>query len=95
MTAQAPRFWPYWSAFGTLGSEVAQCRFSIRTLMAVIVVSAVGLAGLRNANELWAGMLLIVALAAIGISVLGILMLRGKDQVLCVGFALFSASISR
>ena len=29
-------------------------RFSIRTLMALVLVSAFGLAALRNANELWA-----------------------------------------
>ena len=33
-------------------------RLSIRTLMAVILASAVGLAALRNANEVWAGMML-------------------------------------
>ena len=33
-------------------------RISIRTLMAFVLVSAVGLAALRNANELWAGMML-------------------------------------
>src|SRR4051794_25702782 len=30
-------------------------RFSIRTLMAFVLVSAVGLAAIRNANERWAG----------------------------------------
>ncbi len=65
-------------------------RFTIRILMAVIVVSAVGLAALRNASELWAGMMLLVALAAIGISLLGILILRGQEQAWSVGFALFA-----
>ncbi len=30
-------------------------RFSIRTLMAVVVVFAIGLSALRNADDLWAG----------------------------------------
>jgi hypothetical protein len=34
-------------------------QFSIRTFMAVIVVSAVGLAALGNANELWAEVMLV------------------------------------
>ena len=34
-------------------------RFSIRTLMAVVVVSAAGLAALTNANEMWAGIMLL------------------------------------
>ena len=41
-------------------------RFSLRTLMAFIVVSAVGLAALRNANEFWAGIMLLALLAASG-----------------------------
>jgi hypothetical protein len=32
--------------------------FSIRTLMAVILVSAIGLAALRNANGIWAGLMM-------------------------------------
>ena len=42
-------------------------RFSIRTLMASLVVSAVGLAALRNANDLWAGMMFLTALAVVGV----------------------------
>jgi hypothetical protein len=36
---------------------------SIRSLIALIVVFAVHLAALRNANELWSGTLLLVALS--------------------------------
>jgi hypothetical protein len=38
-------------------------RFSMRTLMAIVLMSAVGLATLRNANELWATVMTMVALA--------------------------------
>jgi hypothetical protein len=65
-------------------------RFSIRTLMAFVLVSAIGLAALRNANELWAGALLLVALAAAGAAVLGAIFLRGREQAWWAGFALFS-----
>lgn len=65
-------------------------RFSIRSLMALIVVAAIGLAALRNANGLWAGMLLLLALAAIGSAVMGAVILRGKERYWSAGFAFFA-----
>src|SRR5262245_25282287 len=65
-------------------------RFSIRTLMAFVVVSAVGLAALRNASEFWAVAALLADLVAIGIAVLGAAFLRGREQAWWAGFALFS-----
>jgi hypothetical protein len=56
-------------------------RFTIRTLMSAIVVSAIGLAALRNASDLWAGFMLLVALAAVGVAVLGAIILRGRTDV--------------
>jgi len=64
-------------------------RFSIRSLIALIIVLAVGLAALRDANELWAGMLLLVALAAVGFAVMGAAILRGKERYWWAGFAFF------
>jgi hypothetical protein len=64
-------------------------RFSIRTLMSAIVVSAIGLAALRNANDLWAGMMFLVALTAVGVAVMGVVILRRREQFWCAGFALF------
>jgi hypothetical protein len=43
-------------------------RFSIPTLMAFVLVSAVGLAALRNANDLWVGMMILLALTAVGVA---------------------------
>jgi hypothetical protein len=65
-------------------------RFSIRSLMAFIIVAATGLAALRNANDLWAGSLLLLALAAIGIAVMGAVILRGKERHWSAGFAFFA-----
>jgi hypothetical protein len=64
-------------------------RFSIRILMAVVLVSAVGLAALRNANELWAGVLLTIVFLAIASAVMGALILRGGEQYAWAGFAVF------
>ncbi len=61
-------------------------RISIRTLMAFVLVSAVGLAALRNANELWAGMMLLVAMAALGGAVLGLILMRGRERAWWLGF---------
>jgi membrane protease YdiL (CAAX protease family) len=65
-------------------------RVSIRSLMTFVVVSAVGLAALRNAGDQWAGMMLLAALAALGSATLGALILRGKERYWWAGFALFS-----
>jgi hypothetical protein len=64
-------------------------RLSIRSLMALIVVAGVSLAALRNANAIWAGMLLMVALAAVGVAVMGTVILRGKERYWWAGFAFF------
>ena len=67
-------------------------RFSIRTLMAVIVVCAVGMAALMNANSLWAGMMLLASLAAVGIAMMGAVILRGGEQYWWAGFAFFGGA---
>ncbi len=64
-------------------------RFSIRSLMAFILVSAVGLAALRLAGDLWSGMLLVVTLAAVGVAVLGAVILRDRERYWWAGFAFF------
>ena len=64
--------------------------FSIRTLMAIIVVSAIGMVALRNANELWAGLMLILVLVAMGIAALGALNLLGRERAWWQGFAVFT-----
>jgi len=64
-------------------------RFSIRSLMAFVLVSGVGLAALRNAGDLWAGMLLMAALTAVGTAVMGAVILRGSERHWCAGFAFF------
>jgi hypothetical protein len=65
-------------------------RFSIRSVMAFVLASALGIAALRNANEFWSGMMIMVALAAVGTAVLGALTLRGAGRYGWAGFAVFS-----
>ena len=66
-------------------------RFSIRTAMAFILVSAIGLAALRGASELWAQMMLMTSAIAVGVSVLGASLVRGREQAWWLGFAVFGA----
>ena len=65
-------------------------RVSIRSLMSFVIVSAVGLAALKNAGDLWAGMMLLAALAALGAASLGATILRGKERCWWMGFAVYS-----
>ena len=64
-------------------------RFSIRSLTAFIAIAAIGLAALRDANDLWAGMLLLLALAAVAIAMMGAVILRGGERYWWAGFAFF------
>jgi hypothetical protein len=65
-------------------------RFSVRSLMALVLVSAVGLAALRNANAFWAGLTLGLALFAVASAVVGALILRGRRRYHWAGFAVFA-----
>jgi hypothetical protein len=65
-------------------------RYSIRALMSFVLVSAVGLAAFRNASDLWAGMMLLVALASVGVSVLGAILMHDRERAWWLGFAVFA-----
>jgi hypothetical protein len=64
-------------------------RFSIAGLMALVVVAAVGVAALRFANELWAGVLLLATVGIFGAAILGIVHRRDGKRAWWQGFALF------
>jgi hypothetical protein len=64
-------------------------RISIRTLMAFVIASAVGLAALRNAEPLWARLMLLTALSAVGIAGVGAIFTRRKERAWWVGFGVF------
>jgi hypothetical protein len=65
-------------------------RFSIVGLMGVALVAAMTLAALRS--EVWAGVLLMLTLALIGVAVLGVVYQRERDRAWWLGFALFAGS---
>jgi hypothetical protein len=70
-------------------------RFSIRSVMSFVIVSALGLAALRNADELWAGMVLLFAMGSVGVAVLGAVFLRGRERAWWAGFAFFAGGTWR
>jgi len=67
-------------------------RFSIRTLMTYLLVPAAGLAVLRNSNAWWAGTMLFVAIAVLGISMVGAVIMRGRERSWWAGFSFFCGS---
>ena len=64
-------------------------RFSVRSLMALVFICAIGMAAFRGAGDLWGGILLLVALTFVGFAVMGALILRGSEKYWWAGFAFF------
>ena len=67
-------------------------RISIRSLMAFIVVTAIGLAAIRSGSAAWAGATLSTTFFALVSSFLGIALGRGRRRVFWSGFALLGWS---
>jgi hypothetical protein len=64
-------------------------RFSIAGLMAVVLVCGVAVAALRNASEIWAGILLLLTLGLLAAALLGVAYRREAGRAGWIGFALF------
>ena len=64
-------------------------RFSIAALMVVVLVSAVAVAALLNASDLWAGSVLLLTLGMLGFALLGIRQRREAKRAFWEGFAIF------
>jgi hypothetical protein len=64
-------------------------RFSIRALLAIAVVPALALAALKNANEWWAGTMVLIAIAVVGIALAGAVIMRGRERCWWATFAFF------
>jgi hypothetical protein len=63
-------------------------RFSIASLMAFVVLLAVGMAAMRNPTKLWASLLLSIALVVLAIALLGSLFGHGLRRSFWSGFAI-------
>lgn len=62
---------------------------SIKSVMLYVSFIAFGLAALRNANEVWAGVMLLLTFGALGTAALAILHRRGRARAWSQGFAGF------
>lgn len=64
-------------------------RISLKSLMLCVSLIAFGLAALRNANEIWAGVILMVTLGTLGTAMLGVICRRGTQRFGWIGFFVF------
>jgi hypothetical protein len=67
-------------------------RCSLRTLMLFILVVAIELTALRNANVVWARVMAMFTIGMIGLAVLWAVLRRGRERVWWTGFALAAAA---
>lgn len=67
-------------------------RISIKLMMWYVSFIAVGLAALRNANEAWAGVMIMLTLGTLGAAIIAIVCRRGRERIWWFGFALFGAA---
>jgi hypothetical protein len=63
---------------------------TIRGALAIILLFALGLGALKNADTLWAASVLLATLAVIGVAVIGALTRTGRPRFWWTGFAVFA-----
>jgi len=63
---------------------------SVAGLMGLIVACAIGLAALRGANELWAGLLSLLTTALLGVAILNVIHREGLARARWIGFLVFA-----
>jgi hypothetical protein len=64
-------------------------RFSIATLIVVVLLCGVAVAALKQASDVWVGVLLAITLLLLGIALLGALQRKGASRAFWQGFAIF------
>jgi hypothetical protein len=67
-------------------------RFSIATLMVVVLACGVALAALHTASEDWAGAILMLTLSFLGTSLLGWMIRKESKRAFWAGFAIFGCA---
>jgi hypothetical protein len=70
--------------------RLPRVRFTVSSALGAVLALAVGLAAVRDANELWAGVLMLVTLAALGTALLGVIEGRGAVRARWLGFLVFA-----
>ena len=67
---------------------MARMRFSIAWLMGFVLVAALGVGGLRSANEPWASGCFTLMIVALTLAILRAVQARGRDRAYWAGFAM-------
>ena len=68
---------------------IRSLRFPIAGLMGLILIAAVGMAALRNANESWAGVVYLMTSGMLLLAIVGIGCRTGAKRTWWLGFGLF------
>lgn len=68
---------------------MANGRFSIAGLMGFVVIAAIAFAAIRNGNEVWAGLMMLITGAVLILAVIGAICRSGRDRAWWLGFSLF------
>ena len=69
-------------------------RFPIAGLMLTVLVAAVGLAALRNASEVWAGVAFLTTCAVLCLAIVGVVCRGGADRAVVARFCLIRLGLS-
>ncbi len=64
-------------------------RFSIAGLMGVVLIVAIGLAALRSASDIWAGVIFLATCSVLALSIVGVICRREAERAWWLGFAIF------
>ena len=64
-------------------------RLTLASLLGIVAVAALGMAGIRSATTLWTSAASTLTLGLFLGAILGSRLLRGSEQAFCLGFALF------
>jgi outer membrane protein assembly factor BamD (BamD/ComL family) len=69
--------------------SMSRFRFRITSLLTLVLISSVGFAALREANDLWASFVLSLTLGALLVSVVLVIHRRETNRAVWIGFAFF------
>jgi hypothetical protein len=72
----------------------AHLRLTVSFAMSIVIALAVGLAALRNANELWAGFMSLLSWALLGVALLGVIQGREVVRAWWLGYLVLAGGYS-
>src|SRR4051794_11127912 len=64
-------------------------RYSLAGLLGLVLVAAIGMAGLRYASEAWASVIFVLTCGTLALGIVGVVRRQGPPRAWWLGFALF------